>query len=91
MAPGGSVNSAKAEPKEPLAELGVAPGNDDSTPKLPPPRLPLSAVRLPLATLAAAAAAYAAAEILATIFVGRFFSWGRAEALLSSPFVPGSC
>ena len=30
MAPGGGVNSAEAEPKEPLAELGVAPGNADS-------------------------------------------------------------
>ena len=29
--PGGeSVNAAEAEPKEPLAELGVAPGNVDS-------------------------------------------------------------
>jgi hypothetical protein len=29
-APGASLNSAEAEPKEPLAELGVAPGNADS-------------------------------------------------------------
>ena len=27
---GGSVNQIDAEPKEPLAELGVAPGNADS-------------------------------------------------------------
>ena len=27
---GGSVNAAETEPKEPLAELGVAPGNVDS-------------------------------------------------------------
>ncbi len=30
MVPGSAVNSAEAEPKEPLAELGVAPGNADS-------------------------------------------------------------
>jgi hypothetical protein len=29
-ASGDSVNAAEAEPKEPLAELGVAPGNVDS-------------------------------------------------------------
>ena len=29
-ASGSAVNSAEAEPKEPLAELGVAPGNADS-------------------------------------------------------------
>ncbi len=38
--------------------------------------------------LAAAAAAYAAAELLITVFVGRFFSWGRAEALLFFAFRP---
>ena len=30
LAPGAAANSADAEPKEPLAELGVAPGNADS-------------------------------------------------------------
>ncbi len=30
MAQGGPVNAAEAEPKEPLAELGVAPGNADT-------------------------------------------------------------
>ena len=30
LAPGASANSAEAEPKEPLSELGVAPGNADS-------------------------------------------------------------
>lgn len=30
MAPGTAGNSAEAEPKEPLAELGVAPGNADT-------------------------------------------------------------
>lgn len=29
-AAGAAVNAAEAEPKEPLAELGVAPGNADS-------------------------------------------------------------
>lgn len=31
FAPGAGANAANAEPKEPLAELGVAPGNDDSS------------------------------------------------------------
>jgi hypothetical protein len=30
IAQGGAVNAAEAEPKEPLAELGVAPGNADT-------------------------------------------------------------
>jgi hypothetical protein len=30
MADGSTVNAADAEPKEPLAELGVAPGNADT-------------------------------------------------------------
>ncbi len=30
MSAGKAVNTAEAEPKEPLAELGVAPGNADS-------------------------------------------------------------
>ena len=30
LAPGSAVNSAAAEPKEPLAELGVAPGYADT-------------------------------------------------------------
>ena len=30
LAPGGAVNGAEVQPKEPLAELGVAPGNDDT-------------------------------------------------------------
>ena len=30
MLPGGATAEAEAEPKEPLAELGVAPGNVDS-------------------------------------------------------------
>ena len=59
-----------------------------ATPKPPPPRPPLFGVRIHLATIGAAAAAYAAAEILSTIFVGRFFSWGRAEALLFFAFRP---
>jgi hypothetical protein len=33
-------------------------------------------------TLAAAASAYAAAELIATLTLGRFLEWGRAEALL---------
>ena len=37
MAPGGALNSAEAEPKEPLAELGVAPGNDDTNDAAPNP------------------------------------------------------
>jgi hypothetical protein len=41
-----------------------------------------------LAALAATAAAYAAAELLVTIFIGRFFNWGRAEALLFFAFRP---
>ena len=43
LAPGGAVNSAEAEPKEPLAELGVAPGNadtNDAAPKAPPAARP---------------------------------------------------
>ena len=43
MAPGGVVNPAEAEPKEPLAELGVAPGNDDSNTEAP--AAPPTAVR----------------------------------------------
>lgn len=41
-----------------------------------------------LAALSAAVAAYAAAEILLTVFVGGFFGWGRAEALLFFAFRP---
>jgi hypothetical protein len=37
LAPGGAVNGAEAEPKEPLAELGVAPGNDDTNRSRPAP------------------------------------------------------
>ena len=40
------------------------------------------------ARIAAAAAAYAAGELLATVFIGRFFSWGRAEAWLFLAFRP---
>ena len=43
LSPGGPVNSAEAEPKEPLAELGVAPGNDDTNdakPAAPPAARP---------------------------------------------------
>ncbi len=35
MAPGMAANSAEAEPKEPLAELGVAPGNADTNTEAP--------------------------------------------------------
>ena len=35
MAPGAGVNSAESEPKEPLAELGVAPGNADNNSQAP--------------------------------------------------------
>ncbi len=35
LAPGTGLNSAEAEPKEPLAELGVAPGNADSNTETP--------------------------------------------------------
>ena len=38
MAPGSQINSAENEPKEPLAELGVAPGNADNNEVAPPTR-----------------------------------------------------
>lgn len=51
-----------------------------------PPRLPPPSADRP--RLIAAAAAYAAAELLLTVAVGRFFEWGRAEALLFFAFRP---
>jgi hypothetical protein len=55
-----------------------------TTPLDPPPR----AAEAELARFAAWAAAYAAAELLATVFLGRFFNWGRAEVLLFFAFRP---
>lgn len=43
---------------------------------------------IPLAWLLAGAAAFAAAELAAGLLIGRFFDWGRAEALLFLAFRP---
>jgi ABC transporter family protein len=52
----------------------------------PPPRR--AADRRAAGLVAAGAAAFAAAELLAAILIGRFFDWGRAEALLFFAFRP---
>jgi hypothetical protein len=53
-----------------------------------PPLVPAEAQLNRLPWLLAAAAAYALAEILVTLAIGGFFSWGRAEALLFLGFRP---